>query len=205
MEARTTAGGASGAEGGAARTLFRLRVALRGEDLAAISAIEALRDELGAADLAALSRETVWEIEVPGGPDDIARARERLETAARESLLFANPVKERWTLEEGPLRLGRAGAGRRLVGLLVTDRPDRAGPACARALAADWGIADAAVRRDTLWVLDLTDTGRDAASARARALGVATTRRSGLLVNPHYQDCEIVFGDEVVVDDARAV
>jgi hypothetical protein len=194
-----------GATGEAMRALFRLRVALRGEDLAAISALEALRDELGAADLAALSRESVWEIEVPGGLDDIAQARERLETAARESLLFANPVKERWTLEEGPLRLGRAGAGRCLVGLLVTDRPDRAGPACTRALATDWGIAGAAVRRDTLWILDLPDTGRDAAAARARVLGVTTARRSGLLVNPHYQDWTLVFEDEVLVDDARAV
>jgi hypothetical protein len=87
------------------------------------------------------------------------------------------------------------GAGRRLIGLLVTDRPDRAGPACARALGADWGVAHAAVRRATLWVLDLPDAGYDAAAARARALGVTTARRSGLLANPHYQDWEIVLDD----------
>ncbi len=203
MGAGTTAGGSARAAGEAMRALLRLRVALRGEDLAAISALEALRDELGAADLAALSRETVWEIEIAGDAPVMARALERLQSAARESLLFANPVKERWTLEEGPLRLGRAGVGRCLVGLLVRDRPDRAGPACARALATDWEIAGAAVRRDTLWILDLPDTGRDAAAARARALGVTTARRSGLLVNPHYQDWEIVLED--VVNDARAV
>ena len=75
-------------------SLVYLRVALRGEDLAAISALDVLRSELGAEDLAALSRETVWEIDL-----EEAAGREALERAARESLHFANPVKERWRTE----------------------------------------------------------------------------------------------------------
>jgi hypothetical protein len=172
-----------------------LRVALRGEDLAAISALEVFHDEMGARDLANLSRETVWEI-VPEGPqrDSAERAspRERLAAIARESLLFANPVKERWTLEDGPLRLARAAGGRRTIGLLVRDRPDRAGPACARTLAEAWGLR-ASVRRATLWLLDLPDLGPERTAARARALGIATRRDQGLLVNPHYQDHEILI------------
>lgn len=183
----------------ASRALFRIRVALRGEDLAAISALEALRDELGAQDLAGLSREIVWEVETAeiaaGGMTDAARAalRDGLQRAARESLLFANPVKERWVLEEGRLRLPAAAPGRRIVGLLVRDIPDRAGPACARALDADWGLRGLALRRETLWALDLPDEGGDAAAARARLLGVSTRRDSGLLVNPHYQEWEILL------------
>jgi hypothetical protein len=179
---------------------FRIRVALRGEDLAAISALEALRDELGAEDLAALSRETVWEIGLAPergsalSDDERLAARGRLEKAARESLLFANPVKERWVLEEGAIRLAAARApGRRLVGLLVRDLPDREGPARARALESAWGMRGVSVRRETLWTLDLRDAGREATARRAQSLGVTTRRRAGLLVNPHYQEWEILL------------
>ena len=165
-----------------------LRVALRGEDLAAISALDVLRNELGAEDLAGLSRESVWEIDLAEAAD-----REALERAARESLLFANPVKERWRIEEGLLTLGGA-PGRRAVGLLVRDRGDHAGEARAAALQGTWGVAAAHVTRATLWILDLPDHGRDAAVERARELGITTGRRSGLLVNPQYQDVEFVTG-----------
>ncbi len=183
-----------------------LRVALRGEDLAAISALEVLRDELGARDLAALSRETVWEIALDGAATEArasaraadasaapASARARLAEIARESLLFANPVKERWSLEEGALRVPDAPPGRRIVGLLVRDRLDRAGDACARALETDWELRAASVRRATLWLLDLPDEGREATAARASALGVTTRRDRGLLLNPHYQDVGILI------------
>jgi hypothetical protein len=165
-----------------------LRVALRGEDLAAISALDVLRTQLGAEDLASLSRETVWEIDLAETAD-----RNALERAARESLLFANPVKERWRIEEGLLTLGSA-PGRRAVGLLVRDRGDHAGDARAAALRETWGLATARVTRATLWILDLPDHGRDAALERARELGITTGRRSGLLVNPQYQDVEFVTG-----------
>jgi len=181
------------------RSLFRIRVGLRGEDLAAISALEALRDELGAEDLEALSRETVWEIGLAPRASALSdgerlAARAQLEKAARESLLFANPVKERWTLEEGAIRLPAArAAGRRLVGLLVRDLPDRDGPARARALESAWGMRGLSVRRETLWTLDLRDLGPEATAQRAQSLGVTTRRRAGLLVNPHYQEWEILL------------
>lgn len=168
---------------------FLLRVALRGEALAAISAYEALHERMGAHDLASLERESVWEIELPAG--DAAAARAALETAARETLLFANPVKERWRIEEGSLALPEA-PGRACVGLLVRDRPDRAGESRAAALRDAHGLAGARVARSTLWTLDLPDAGRDALLARARDLCVTTSRRSGLLVNPHFQDFEFV-------------
>jgi len=166
-----------------------LRVALRGEDLAAISAFEALHEGMGAHDLRSLERETVWEIDLPAG--DAPAARAALETIARETLLFANPVKERWRIEEGALALPSA-PGRTFVGLVVRDRPDRAGESRAAALRDAHGLAGARVARATLWVLDLPDIGRDAALARSRSLCVTTARRAGLLVNPHYQDFEFV-------------
>lgn len=183
-------------------SLVYLRVALRGEDLAAISALDVLRSELGAEDLAALTRETVWAIELPesqsnarGADSDAtsAQATAALTRAARESLLFANPVKERWRIEEGMLTL-RGAPGRRAVGLLVRDRGDRAGEARAAALRDTWNVAAANVTRATLWILDLPDHGREAALERARELGITTGRRSGLLVNPQYQDVDFVTG-----------
>jgi hypothetical protein len=165
-----------------------LRVALRGEDLAAISALDVLRTQLGAEDLAGLSRETVWEIDLADAAD-----RAALERAARESLLFANPVKERWRIEERFLTLGRV-PGRRAVGVLVRDRGDRSDEARAAALQGTWGVAAARVTRATLWILDLPDQDRAAALERARVLGITVGRRRGLLVNPHYQDAELLTG-----------
>ncbi|MFN0149810.1 MAG: hypothetical protein ACKVU1_03745 [bacterium] len=174
---------------------YSLRVALRGEDLAAISAFEALHERMGAHDLVSLERETVWGVELPAaGVEAAARARTALETIARETLLFANPVKERWRIEEGSLALPGA-PGRAVVGLLVRDRPDRAGESRAGALRDTHGLAGARVSRATLWVLGLAGIARDAALARAHELGVTTARRAGLLVNPHFQDFEFVVSE----------
>jgi hypothetical protein len=164
-----------------------VRVGLRGEDLAAGSALEVLRDQMGARDVASLARETVWEIDAAA-----AGARERLAAIARGSWIFANPVKERWSIDEGALRIPRARDGRRVVGVLVRERPDRRGQVGARALTVAWDGARVSVRCATLWLLDLPDRGREATLARAREVAITTRRDQGLLSNPHCQDVEFL-------------
>ncbi|MFQ5808964.1 MAG: hypothetical protein ACE5JM_05025, partial [Armatimonadota bacterium] len=123
---------------------------------------------------------------------------------AENTNLFVNPNKHSYSVAVVPRELRAAaateGSGRSAasgepyeVRVLITSPDDAGGETTCQALQGRLGYGDkvADVRRGTLWIL--TINAADAAEARRIAEQMTITRRidEGLLLNPHYQECEI--------------
>jgi hypothetical protein len=125
--------------------------------------------------LLAVRRAWVWEIHVTDPVQDSDVLRERL---ARCDVL-ANPNKHSVTFAEVP----RLAAGE--VAVAVKDRDDGVAEEVCSILHNRLGFSDLErVERVHMWILKFKDDAVEAAGAAARAL----------LVNPHFQECEIIEG-----------
>ena len=180
-----------------------LLVRLRIPDVVALTARNALQRRMGYAGvLADLKRADYWKLTL-----NVASPQKALELAtqlAENTALFVNPNKHSYSVAVVPreLRAAAATAGGKAaqrsdgpfaVRVLVTSPDDAGGEQACRALQDRLGFGDrvAAVQRGTLWLLSII--ADSAAEARRIAEEMTITRRmdQGLLLNPHYQECEI--------------
>jgi phosphoribosylformylglycinamidine (FGAM) synthase PurS component len=152
-------------------------------DNEARSALEAIQVKMGLArEVADLAREELWELEVESPTVEQARAiiRKLVETTN----LFANPNKHRYAL----------GVAEALapdeVAILVSDRESSAGPAMVLSVTRLGVEGLVGARKWVRWRIRLAKAPSKADPGLLeliRRIGVTTTRRDGLLSNPHSQ------------------
>jgi phosphoribosylformylglycinamidine (FGAM) synthase PurS component len=199
-----------------ARFALTLTVTLKVADNEARSALEAIQVKMDLADqVSDLSREDRWELEVEAESVDAADSVVR-ELVERTNL-FANPNKHRYVL----CRSGAGGGGSTTrtdlaesesgatttdlaeneVAILVSDRESAEGASILSATQR-LGVANVvSARKWVRWRVGLTRTpvrGEPDLFELIRRIGVTTSRRDGLLSNPHSQISRAVlpWGEE---------
>ena len=180
-----------------------LLVRLRIPDVVALTARNTLQRRMGYADvLADLKRADYWKLTL--NVDSPETALDLARDCAENTNLFVNPNKHSYTVAVVPRELRAAAAtearrpattssGPFEVRVLITSPDDAGGEQACQALQGRLGYGDrvADVCKGTLWILCIN--AADAAEARRIAEEMTITRRvdQGLLLNPHYQECEI--------------
>jgi len=152
--------------------------------------------------LAGFERADYWRLTL-----EVASPEEALVLAtdlAENTNLFVNPNKHSYSVAVVPRELRAAAATAAgessatsgapfEVRVLITSPDDAGGEKACQALQGRLGYGDkvADVRKGTLWILSIN--AADATRARRIAEEITITRRidEGLLLNPHYQECEI--------------
>ncbi len=162
-----------------------LLVSLRTRDLAALTAEETIRKRIpGGEKLARLDRADFWEFTFDGREG----FREAMEKLVRESNLFVNPNKHAYRFADD-YRTGWQGA---CALVAVRGREDLEGALAEETLRSRYRVPGLTrVRYATLWILQFDAAAEENLLALAESLSIATERKGGLLVNPHYQDYEI--------------
>lgn len=152
--------------------------------------------------LAGFERADYWRLtlNVASPEDALALATD----LAENTNVFVNPNKHSYSVTVVPRELRAAAAtednrrsaasgGPHEVRVLITSPDDAGGETACQALQGQLGYGEkvADVRKGTLWIL--TINAADAEEARRIAEQMTITRRMdrGLLLNPHYQECEI--------------
>jgi phosphoribosylformylglycinamidine (FGAM) synthase PurS component len=160
-----------------------LTVALKVTDNEARSALEAIQVKMGlGAEVVGLVREELWEVEVES--PSAAEARAIVQRLVETTNLFANPNKHRYAL-------GAAGAlDADEAAILVSDRESSDGPAMVATVQRLGVLELVGARKWVRWRVRLAKapSERDPGVLDLiRRIGVTTTRRDGLLSNPHSQ------------------
>ena len=180
-----------------------LLVRLRIPDVVALTARNTLKRRMGYADvLADLKRADYWRLTLNVASPEHALVLAR--DLAENTNLFVNPNKHSYSVAVVPRELRAAAAtdpresaapssGPIEARVLITSPDDAGGEQACEALQGRLGYGDevAEVRKGTLWILSIN--AADAAQARRLAEEMTITHRidRGLLLNPHYQECEI--------------
>ena len=172
---------------------LELLVKLKVPDVTALTAKHALQRRLGYADVLVDLRRADYYRFVTEAADEAA-ATKLVREAAERTTLFVNPNKHSYEVRfrDDDWRVTIAGPGLYSVEVLVTEL-NGGGAALREALQAQWPGAQAIqeLSAGILWTLILK--AESAAQARQIAEEIAVTRRvnKGLLINPHYQECQI--------------
>lgn len=177
-------------------TYARIFVSLKITDNVARTALNTLRNRLGAGALRELRRSEFWEIGFPGlGAAGALAVAERL---TRQTALFMNPNKHRCEIETGEIPLAEDESARPREGfgaaILVRDRNDGAAAGVLRSLEGLLSADEAPGSLDHgVWWSLAFEEGVDARGA-AESLREAKSRREGFFANPHYQDSRVFAG-----------
>ncbi len=169
-----------------------LLVRLKIPDVTALTAAGALRRRMGyEGTLRALRRADYYRMGLAVADD--AAARELATRLAEKTNLFVNPNKHVYELRTGTHEPMRGREGHHLLQVLVTDSADGSAEGMLHALQGRLGYGSQVqdLLRGVLWSLEVTSQSRDEALALARDIAVTRTRSQGLLMNPHFQECEV--------------
>ena len=167
-----------------------LLVSLKIPDVTALTARNALQRRMGyAGTLKDLRREDFYSLEIEG---DEASALALVTKLAEETNYFVNPNKHAFTVCPWGDWPAEKGNGLQTVRLLVTDPADTWGAGTAAALRERTGGQVQSAERGIMWTLSLASDSP--AAARQLAEEIAVTRRidQGLLVNPHFQEWQLL-------------
>ena len=172
-----------------------LLVSLKIPDVTALTAASAIRRRLGYEEaLKELRRSDYYSLDL--NADDLAAARLLAQELADKTNLFVNPNKHSYAIcspqehNGGPVPQDDLWR----VEVLVTDAEGAQAPEIEQALTGRLGYAEqvAAGRRGILWTMVLAADSAEEARSIAESITVTTARDEGLLVNPHFQDWEII-------------
>ncbi len=177
-----------------------LAVALKVGDNEARSALEALRAKMDLEDeVRDLACEELWELEVEAPSAERAQAivRELVETTN----LFANPNKHRFSLALDDGSSGGGDLDEDEIAILVSDRESTESASILSAIRRHGTAGVVCARKWVRWRVRLTrapSPEQPGLLPLIRRIGVATSRRDGLLSNPHSQIARAAFpwGDE---------
>ncbi len=173
-----------------------LTVSLKIPDVTALTAANAIRRRLGYADvLTSLRRADYYRLDLEAG--DRSQAEELARELAEETNLFVNPNKHVYEVRF-PEDRGGDGAtdGEYDVSVLVTNPDDATGAGILSALQGRLGYGGRVVGVETgvLWTMRLAADSAEQAREMAEDITVTRSQSKGILINPHFQDCEIRLG-----------
>lgn len=169
-----------------------LLVKLKIPDVTALTAANALRRRMGYENvLASLKRADYYRLEAAEA--DLPAAMALAAELAEQTNLFVNPNKHVYEARPGTREPAEAREGRWVTQVLVTDPDDGAAHGMLAALQGRLGYGDRVngLLRGVLWTLELSCESADEARRLAGEIAVTRTRSRGLLMNPHYQECEV--------------
>jgi hypothetical protein len=171
-----------------------LLVSLKIPDVTALTAANVLRRRMGYADsLKELKRADYYRLDLNCDTD--AEAIALAEELAVKTNEFVNPNKHVFTVRL-PSR-GDDGAaasnGVHTAHVLVTDPTDGSAEGIVSALTGRLGYGGKVqgVLRGMLWTLKLACESDEQAQEMAKAVAITEARDRGLLMNPHFQECEV--------------
>ena len=168
-----------------------LLVRLKIPDVTALTAAGALRRRMGYGQvLRSLKRADYYRLELAAakGEEALALAKE----LAEKTNLFVNPNKHVYELRAGT-HDAPPSEQTQVVQVLVTDPTDGSAEGALTALQGRLGYDDRVqgLLKGVLWTLELGCDTREEARGLAEQMAVTTARDRGLLLNPHFQECEI--------------
>ena len=169
-----------------------LLVTLKIPDVTALTVANALRRRMGYAEtLKELRRADYYRLDMACETDDEALALAR--ELAEKTNEFVNPNKHVFEVLL-PSRGGEtASDGVYAAHVLVTDPTDGSAQGILSALQGRLGYGGKVqgVLKGTLWTLRLACESAEKAREIARDVAVTEARDKGLLMNPHFQECEV--------------
>jgi len=174
-----------------------LLVTLKIPDVTALTAANTIRRRLGYADTLADFRRADYyclDIDAEGVSAALAMVREM----AERTNLFVNPNKHAFTVRPIEERGGPVeGEGTHTVNVLVTDPADSSPAGILGALQGmdAYGQVVQGVRRGVLWTMKLVADSEQQAMEMAEDITVTRSQSQGLLMNPHFQECEMWAGE----------
>lgn len=169
-----------------------LLVKLKIPDVTALTAANALRRRMGYEGvLTGLKRADYYRLET--GDADLPAALALAAELAEQTNLFVNPNKHVYEARPGTREPAEARDGRCVTQVLVTDPDDGAAEGMLGALQGRLGYGGrvTGLLRGVLWTLELDCKSGEEARALAEEIAVTRTRGQGLLMNPHFQECEV--------------
>ena len=169
-----------------------LLVRLKIPDVTALTAAGALRRRMGYEEvLKGLKRADYYRLELRA--PDADGALELAGELADKTNLFVNPNKDVYELRPGTREPMPRTDGHQVVQVLVTDPLDGSAEGALSALRGRLGYGDRVegILKGVLWTLELACDSHGEAKQIAEEIAVTRTRGRGLLMNPHFQECEI--------------
>ena len=169
-----------------------LLVTLKIPDVTALTAANVLRRRMGYAEtLKELRRADYYRLDLACDSDaDALALADELAVKTNE---FVNPNKHVFTVRLPARGEEQATDGVYAAHVLVTDPTDGSAAGILSALQGRLGYGDRiqGVLRGTLWTLRLACASADDARQSARDIAITEARDKGLLMNPHFQECEV--------------
>jgi phosphoribosylformylglycinamidine (FGAM) synthase PurS component len=179
---------------------IQVLVKLAAIDPWSFTVLDTLRRKLGYHEVTNVERVKCWELEFRR--EAAGRAAGITEELLRDTVLLANPNRDRWVTRSLPGEEVPAGFWERSEDfseahiIKVKDREDLAGQSLCRILASRLGIRDVDnVSFSTIWIIETVGEGRRSSDI-AGEIAVARAWRRGLLANPHCQDAEVHEAEE---------
>ena len=169
-----------------------LLVRLKIPDVTALTAAGALRRRMGyETQLKALKRADFYRLELDAADQEGAFALAR--ELAEKTNVFVNPNKDVYEVRAPSHEAVNGDDGTYMVQVLVTDPSDGSAAGALSALKGRLGYGDrvGGILKGILWTLELECDSAQQAREIARDIAVTTRRESGLLMNPHFQECEV--------------
>ena len=169
-----------------------LLVELKIPDVTALTAGGALRRRMGYAEvLKSLKRADYYRLDL-----NVCCAEEATVLAtelAEKTNIFVNPNKHIYRIRAGSHEHAPAKAGRQIAQVLITDPNDGSAQGALAALQGRLGYADrvTGLLKGVLWTMELECATQAEAESLAKDIAITRARDRGLLMNPHFQECEV--------------
>jgi phosphoribosylformylglycinamidine (FGAM) synthase PurS component len=171
---------------------IELLVTLKIPDVTTLTAAGALRRRMGYEDaLKALSRADYYRLELEAPSND--KALELAAEIAEKTNLFVNPNKNVYELRSDARESTARSDGSHVIQVLVTDPADGSARGALAALQGRLGYGDnvTGLWKGVLWTRELECESPERARDIAEDIAVTRAREKGLLMNPHFQECEV--------------
>ncbi|MEW6234393.1 MAG: hypothetical protein AB1656_03310 [Candidatus Omnitrophota bacterium] len=178
-----------------------LFVALKITDNVARTAQQTMQTRLNAVHLKSVRRSDFWEMSFPGRSPQ--QARQIAETIVQKTAFFANPNKHIWRMEESEQPIEESGPYSFPscvdASVLVCDRVDGLAEGTLEALAKllDENQRPASLKRGVWWDMQFENLSPEAIRQETEKLTLTTSRKQGLLANPHYQSYQTFYADSL--------
>lgn len=168
-----------------------LLVKLKIPDVTALTAAGALRRRMGFEGvLTSLARADYYRLELAVDTPEEALALAR--DLAENTNVFVNPNKHVYEVRTGTQAAARDASGHQAA-VLVTDPLDGSAEGALSALQGRLGYGGrvSGLLKGVLWTLELACENDEEARRLAEEIAVTRSREQGLLLNPHFQECEV--------------